>query len=232
MEVYNKSMYRIILYGIIGFSIFFNSCLQEKNESEKLFTELENENENEKPFIDRISIKYSHSLRIPHQQIICTLYEDTRNFGSYKMDIETIAMIYQDPYWNLEDEKTRNYIESDEYINSRIDLINTMEEYSKENIRKTINIEKDFFEKINRAIWEINLRKIIQENDPRVVGINGRILRKSGLDGSDVTIEYGTYQYYISINVWDPKNTGGEVNKINNITLEIFRRAGIDQWYE
>ena len=107
-----------------------------------------------------------------------------------------------------------------------------MEKYSKENIKKTIDIEKDFFERINNTIWDIDLKRIIQENDPRLVELDGTVIKKAGLDGSDVTIEYGTYEYYISITVWNPKNTGGEVNKIDNIVLEVFRKAGIEEWYE
>jgi hypothetical protein len=35
----------------------------------------------------------------------------------------------------------------------------------------------------------------------------------------------------MSINVWNPRNTKGEVERINAIVLEIFRRANVDQWY-
>jgi hypothetical protein len=83
-----------------------------------------------------------------------------------------------------------------------------------------IDIDKDFFEQISNEIWNINLQKIVQENN-----------NSSGRDGSYITIEYGSFQYFMSINVWNPRNTKGEVEKINAIVLEVFRRANVDQWY-
>ena len=52
-----------------------------------------------------------------------------------------------------------------------------------------------------------------------------------GLDGSNITIEYGSFQYFMSINVWNPRHTKGEVEKINEIVLEVFKKANVDQWY-
>jgi len=181
---------------------------------------------------DRIEIKYSHSFRIPHNRIIFTLYKTLENYESYKMDIKTFAMTYKEPNWNTNDENTRKYIESEEYKNMIIQLKNDMEEYSKENISKTIDIDKYFFEKINNDIWEINLQKICQENYSTIIWIDGSLRRRLGNDGSEVTIEYGTFQYYMSITVWSPKDTGGEVDKVNDIVLEIFRRADMESLYE
>ncbi|MDR0315315.1 MAG: hypothetical protein LBH97_00270 [Treponema sp.] len=136
------------------------------------------------------------------------------------MRIETIAMTYHEQNWNMEDENTRRYVESDGYINSQIQLRNRMEEFAKDNINMIIDIDKDFFENISKEIWNIDLLKIVQENN-----------NSSGRDGYSVTIEYGSFQYFMSINVWNPGNTKGEVERINAIVLEVFRRANVDQWY-
>jgi hypothetical protein len=167
---------------------------------------------------NRIVINYHHSRRIPHNKIICTLYKTYNE--EYKMHIETIAMIYQEPNWNMENQNTRRYAESEDYINSQIQLRNRMEEFAKDNINIIIDIDKDFFEQISNKIWNINLLKIVQENNNTM-----------GRDGSSVTIEYGSFQYFMSINVWNPKNTKGEVENVNAIVLDVFRRANVDQWY-
>jgi len=108
---------------------------------------------------NRIVIKYMHSRRIPHQQIICALYK-TDN-GEYKMHIETIAIVYQEQNWNMKDENTRKYVGSEEYINSQIQLKNRMEEFAKDNINVIIDIDKNIFENISIKIWNINLIKIL-----------------------------------------------------------------------
>jgi hypothetical protein len=181
---------------------------------------------------DRIEIKYSTSFRIPHNHIIFTLYKTLDDNESYKMDIKTFAGTYEEPNWNTNDEYTRKYIESEGYKNMIIQLKNDIEGYSKENISKTIDIDKYFFEKINNDIWEINLQKIYQENYSPIMWVDGSLIRRGGEDGSEVTIEYGTFQYYMSITVWNPKNTGGEADKVNDIILEIFRRADMESLYE
>jgi len=183
-----------------------------------LFACLSNNIKAQETIDNRIVIKYSHSRRIPHHQIICTLYKT--NNGEYKMHIETIAMVYQEQNWNMKDEKTRKYVESEEYINSQIQLKNRMEEFAKDNINIIMDIDKNFFENISIKIWNINLIKIIQENKNTI-----------GLDGSNIIIEYGSFQYFMSINVWNPRNTKGEVEKINEIVLEVFKKANVDQWY-
>ena len=146
------------------------------------------------------------------------------------MDINTFAMTYQELNWNINDENTRKYTESEE--NKLIQLKNNMEEYSRENISKTIDIDKDFFERINNDIWKIDLQKIFQENYNTIMWVDGSLRRRLGNDGSEVTIEYGTFQYYMSITVWNPKDTGGEVGKVNDIILEIFRKADMESLYE
>ncbi|MCL2720751.1 MAG: hypothetical protein FWD47_05375 [Treponema sp.] len=196
--------YKILIW-IICIFITLNSCFINKIEAQETFD-------------NRIVIKYIHSRRIPHNQIICTLYR-THN-GIYLMHIETIAMTYREENWNMEDENTRRYVESEEYINSQIQLRNRMEEFAKENINIIIEIDKDFFERISNEIWNINLMRIVQENNS-----------STGRDGSSVIIEYGSFQYFMSINVWNPRNTRGDVEKINSIALEVFRKANVDQWY-
>jgi hypothetical protein len=121
-----------------------------------------NKIESQKTPDNRIVIKYSHSRRIPQNKIICTLYETFD--GEYKMRIETIAMTYSKQNWNMEDENTRKYVESEEFIERQIHQKNIMEELAKDNINILIDIEKDFFEQISRKIWNINLSKIIREN--------------------------------------------------------------------
>jgi len=220
-------MDKIFVLKIISFFILplilLNYCKNDNKNNNELLNELPVEND--KPinsFIsDRIVIKYSHSFRIPHNRIIFTLRKTLGNYESYKMDINTFSAAYKEPNWNTNDENTRKFLESEEYKNMLIQIKNSIEEYSEENISKTIDIDKYFFEKINNGIWEINLQKICQEN----YGIIGN-------DGSDITIEYGTFQYYMSITVWNPKGTGGEVNKVNDIVLEIFRKANMESLYE
>ena len=213
-----KYIFKIFCLSIFSF-IFLNYC----EESDKFNNECS---------IERIVLNYTHSLRIPHHQIKFTLYKTLDNNESYKMDIETFAMIYEEPPWNIDDENTREYIESEEYKNSKIQLINTIEKYSEENISKTIDIDKEFFLIINEKILKIDSQKIFQENKSTFMLIDGNIRRKIGNDGSDVTIQYGTLQYYMSIRVWNPKNTPGEASKVNDIVLEIFKKANMNEWYE
>ena len=56
--------------------------------------------------------------------------------------------------------------------------------------------------------------------------------QKSERDGSTLSIEYGTFQYFITITVWNPQETGGEVEKVNRIAVKIYEKAGVIQWYE
>jgi hypothetical protein len=35
----------------------------------------------------------------------------------------------------------------------------------------------------------------------------------------------------MSINVWDPRNTKGEVEKINEIVLDVFKKTNLELWY-
>ena len=88
------------------------------------------------------------------------------------------------------------------------------------NINETIEIDKYFFEKIASDIWDIDIKKIIRDKNKII-----------GFDGSDLTIEHGTSQYYRSITVWNPKETEGEIGKINKIVLEVFDKAGLIEWY-
>jgi hypothetical protein len=60
------------------------------------------------------------------------------------MCIETIAMIYHEENWNMEDENTQKYVESEEYINSQIQRKSRMEEFAKDNINIIVDIDKDF----------------------------------------------------------------------------------------
>jgi hypothetical protein len=200
--------------------IIFNSCVPGKNEEATSFN---NRIENEETIFSyyRITINYLHSMRIRNQHIKLTLYKAMDNSEVYKMNIETFAQNFEQPNWNLQDENTKNYVESEKYKEMQIQLKNKMEEYSKENINKTIDIEKTFFENIDNAIWKIDTKKLIQEN-----------ISIMGLDGSNVTIEYGTFQYYLTINAWSPKNIKGETEKINEILLEIFKKADLENWYE
>ena len=196
-----------LLFSIIGFFILINLLFISKIYAQETFD-------------NRIVIKYVHSRRIPHQQIICTLYK--RYNGSCIMQIQTIAMTYQETNWNLDDENTRRHVESEEYINSQIQLRNRIEEFAKENINQIIDIEEEFFTKISKEIWNIDLLKLIQENNNNSIG----------MDGSTIIIEYGLLQYSLSINVWNPRNTRGEVEKVNAIAVEIFKRANVEQWYQ
>jgi hypothetical protein len=200
--------------------IILNSCLPSKNEGKISF---DNKFVYEMDILSnyKIIIDYVHSMRIPNQQIKFTLSKALENDEVYQMKIETFVKNYEEPNWNLEDENTRNYVESDRYKEMQNHLKNEIEKYSKENINKTIDIGKIFFENIDNAIWEIDTKKLIQENN-----------NKMGLDGSDVTIKYGTFQYYLTINVWSPKNNNGEVEKINEILMEIFKKANLEDWYE
>jgi hypothetical protein len=170
---------------------------------------------------EKIEIKYTHSKRIPHQQIIFTLRRVYSNDENYKMDIKTMAMAYNEQNWNMNDENTRRYVESEEYKNNQIILRNRIEEFAKNNINETIDIEKEFFQRISNDIRKIDLENIIQEN--RSI---------AGADGSTVSISYGTYLYFTTINVWTPKNTKGEVIKVNDIVLEVFKKANLEEWYQ
>ena len=201
----------------IVFVLFLGCDSKEKAPTVSIKEKLESRYGNE----NRIVIKYEHSMRIPHQQIICTLYRTANE--EYKMRIETIAMIYQETIWNMNDNYTRRYVESEDYINSQIQLKNEMKEFAKDNINVIIDIDKNFFEQISNEILKINFLKIAQDNN---------YTQSFGLDGSSVIIEYGSFQYFMSINVWDPRNTKGEVEKVNGIVLEVFRKANVDQWYD
>jgi hypothetical protein len=179
-----------------------------------------NESKENKNIIDSqknsITIKYINSRRIPHNQIICTLIN--KNDNEYIINVETIAMIYQEQNWDLNDENTRKYVESEGYKNSQIDLKNEMEEYAKENINNIIEIEKDFFENIYNKLLEIDLIKVVQEE---IIG----------LDGYTVIIEFSLNDKIETIDVWCPSDRSGEVEKINEIVLEVFSKANVSQWY-
>ena len=164
---------------------------------------------------NNITIKYINSRRIPNNQIICTLI---KNNCEYILNVKTITMIYQEQNWDLNDENTRKYIEGEGYINSQLDLKNKIEEYSKDNINISMKIEKDFFENIYNKLLEIDLNKVIQEE---IIG----------LDGYTVIIEFSLNDKIKTIDVWSPKDRDGEVEKINEIVLEVFNKANISQWY-
>lgn len=132
-----------------------------------------------------ITIKYEHSMRIPHHQIICTLIE--KNNNSYIMNVETIAMI-------------------------------SMVEYEKDNIKFSMEIEEDFFHNIYKKLLEIDLVKLVQEEE-------------DGLDGYSVTIEFNINQERKTIDVWCPSLKSGEAKKVSKIVLEVFKKANVSQWY-
>jgi len=170
---------------------------------------------------ERIEIRYTHSRRIPHQNIIFTLSRLHGNDGMYRMHIRTLAMTYQEQNWNMDDENTRRYVESEEFLNDQVRLRDNMENHERNNIDIMMDIERDFFYDISNELREINFDNIIQEN-----------LQIAGADGSSVSIEFGTYLYNITITVWSPRNTGGEVDKINKIVEKVFEKAGLIEWYQ
>ena len=73
----------------------------------------------------RIIITYSHSLRIRHKEIFIEIKNHAQNPDVFEMQIETKAMAYTEPDLNLEDKKTREYIESAEYKKQKLRRINS-----------------------------------------------------------------------------------------------------------
>jgi hypothetical protein len=172
----------------------------------------------------RIVIRDRHSLRISHQYIEITLNNDYQNHELFRMKIQTRAMTYTEPNWNLEDERTRTYIESEEYKKAKDDSIRRLEEAAKSNIDTTIAIDKEFFESMYNLLFEVDIKKLIEETT-----ISG-----PAADGSSATIEYGIRPHFITVSIsnQEKKKTTGEISKINEIILEIFRKAGLEDYYD
>jgi hypothetical protein len=172
----------------------------------------------------RIAIKYNHSLRILHQYIEITLNNDYRNPESFKMKIKTQAMVYTEQNWNMEDEGTRRYLESERYKKGREDSIRMMDEAAKSNIDITMDIDKDFFENLYNQLFEVNIKKLIDETT-----MSGPVA-----DGSSAIIEYGIRPCFITVGIsnQEMEETTGEISKINNVIFEIFRKAGLEGYYE
>jgi hypothetical protein len=135
------------------------------------------------------------------------------------MKIETKAMIYSKPNWDLNNEMTRNYIESEEYKRLQKDNKKRHEIFREMDINETINIESIYFENIYDRLFEINIKKIIEEHEPKIVA-----------DGSSVVIEFGANQSFISIGV-RPGSTMGEIGKVDQIIKEIFEKASLIEYY-
>jgi hypothetical protein len=169
-----------------------------------------------------IKIDYIHSLRIPHQNIFIELFTDTQDSEIYRMKIETKAMVFSETNWDLNDVKTRNYIESEEYKKSKEERARRFEYYGKMNINKVVTIEKEYFENIFNRLFEIDIKKIIEEYNPR----------EPAADGSSANIQFGTSAYFISIAIGEPGSGTGEKGKADQIIKELFERADLLEYYE
>jgi hypothetical protein len=139
------------------------------------------------------------------------------------MKIKTQAMIYTEQNWDMNDERTRRYLESESYKKGREDSIRMLEEAAKSNIDITVDIDKDFFENLYDQLFEVNIKKLIDETK-----MSGPVA-----DGSSATIVYGIRPCFITVGVGqDIKKTTGEMAKINKVILEIFEKAGLEGYYE
>ncbi|GHU75776.1 hypothetical protein FACS189461_2540 [Spirochaetia bacterium] len=96
------------------------------------------------------------------------------------------------------------------------------EYYSEMNINEVVNIEREYFENIYNRLFEINIKRIIEEAAPR-----GPVA-----DGSSVNIQFGINPGFISIGIGDPGRMSGEIGKVDQIIKEIFETAALLDYYE